>query len=82
MLVSVSAELREVETENAVLGSAQRLGDPLRGLEFGAVTLTVIERQAVAGKALTAGDGKAGGGIEATGKENDSGLHGAAIYPK
>ena len=48
--------------------------------QFGVVTLAVIERQAVAGKALAAGDGQAGGGIEATGKENDSGVHGAAIY--
>jgi hypothetical protein len=66
-----------------VLGGAQRQCDPLGGFQFGVVTLAVIERQAIAGKALAAGNGEAGGGIESTGEENDSRLHhGAAIYLK
>jgi ABC-type branched-subunit amino acid transport system substrate-binding protein len=47
------------------------------------VALAVVERQAIAGKALAAGNGQASGGIESTGEENDSRLHhGAAIYLK
>ena len=64
-----------------MLGGAKRPGDLPGGLQFGTVPLAVVEGQAVAREALGAGDGEAGGGIEATGKEDDSGLNGPEIYP-
>ena len=41
------------------------------GLQFGAVALAVIERQAVAGKTPPARQGKYGGGVESAGEKDD-----------
>ncbi len=77
-----TAKLGEVETENAVLGGTQRLRDALGSLQFSAVTLAVIEGQAVAVESLAARNGEAGGGVETAGKENHGAcIHGARIYP-
>lgn len=54
-------------------------GDTRRRMEFGAMTLAIVERQAMAGKAPFAGEGKHGGGIESAGKQDDSGLHGRMV---
>jgi hypothetical protein len=56
-------------------GGAQRSGHTRRRLQFGAMALAVVERQAMAGKALLAGKGQHGGGIEAAGKQDDCGFH-------
>jgi hypothetical protein len=77
-----AAELCESQIEGAVLDGTECPGDFFGGFELGAVALAIVEGQAVAGMALAARDGKARGGIEATGKEDDSRLHGPAIYPK
>jgi len=66
-----------------MLDGAEGLDHPFGGLQFGAVALAVIERQAITVKTLAAGNGEASGGIESTGKENDGWLHhGARIYLK
>ncbi|BAO30899.1 hypothetical protein SUTH_03126 [Sulfuritalea hydrogenivorans sk43H] len=57
-------------------GGPQCRSHTRRGLQFGAMALAVIERQAVAGEALLARQGQYRGGIESAGKKNDCGLHG------
>jgi hypothetical protein len=68
-----AAQLAEVELQHAMRGRPQRRRDACRRLQLGAVALAVIERQAVAGKALLARQGKDRGGIEAAGKKDDCG---------
>jgi ABC-type branched-subunit amino acid transport system substrate-binding protein len=66
-----------------VLGGTQRFATRSAASSSAQVALAVIERQAIAFKALAAGNGQAGGGIESTGEENDSRLHhGAANIPE
>jgi hypothetical protein len=63
-----------------MLGSAERVDHPISREQFSAMPLAVIERQAIALKALATSNGQTGGGIESTGEENDGFLgHGARI---
>ena len=57
--------------EGAVFAGTEGLCDACSSLEFRLVALPVLERQAVAIKALSAGNGKDGGGVEASGEEDD-----------
>src|SRR6266545_537533 len=75
-----AAELAEIDIEDDVLSGAEALRDPARGIEFGGVALAVTKRQRVAIEAIALGDRERGGGVEATGEEDDStSRHGGEI---
>ena len=61
----------EVELQHAMCDRAKRDRHTRRRLKFGAMALSVIERQAMAGKPLLAGQGEHRGGIEAAGEKHD-----------
>jgi len=53
---------------------AMALGDPLCGLQFGPVTLAVVDREAVALESFALRPRKRGRRIEAAGKKDDCAL--------
>ena len=61
-----AAEGTEIDVGDAEGVGPEVGGDAFGGDEFLVVALAVIERQGVGFKAFLAGDGEAGGGLEAT----------------
>ena len=67
-----AAELAEVDIEDDMLGGAEVLRHASSGIELQAVPLPVPKGKGVTGEAIGLGDGERGGGVEATGEEDDS----------
>ena len=62
-----AAKLGDAEIDHPMFARAERLNHAFGGFQLGVVALAVIKRQTVRFKALRAGDGETGGGIEAAG---------------
>ncbi len=73
-----AAKARQVQAEGAVGCRAQVVRHALCGLQFDVVTLTVVQRQAVAAIAFGLGDGQHGGRIQPA-VEQDDGIGGGGI---
>ena len=56
-------------------GSAERLGNPGRRRQFGRMSLTIVDRKAMAGEFRMAGNGKHRGRVQSAGKQDNGWLH-------
>jgi hypothetical protein len=66
-----SAERCEIEPHDLPPGRAERSGDPRGRIEFGAMALAVIDREAMTLEFFAAGEDERGGGIQSAGKQDD-----------
>jgi putative hemolysin len=64
----------ELQAQHPVLAGGERFGHRRRGLQFGAMPLTVVDRQAIAGETVGAGERQRGRRIEPAGQEDDGRL--------
>ena len=70
-----AADAAEIDAQRPMLDRAERARDPCRGIELGAVALSVVEAQRMAAVAALARDRERRGGIEAAREQDDCALH-------
>ncbi len=71
------SKLPQVDVDDAMLRNLKRLSNPPRRIQLDAMPLAVVEGERIERrKAIRAGDGQAGGAVQAAGGEDDGGAGG------